>query len=285
MSVIKHTPYYSAPMPLHRLCTDLTFYPHTRKEDLEECEVIAVKYGTFGVGHNLKGIGGVSMLGQRDGHSLRAAHDLLRRHRRIPCVIFKQGVDAPPNTAFIHDRTWSGRQCPALHFSLTPMSENVELGILESVANPSQSADEDIWQECPMASGELLYDHPPFPSDRRLAQAILALESLALNEQQPDQLRRDARLLKYHLCYEHESDDDKDWTWVVEEVAPTDRYITYLLKSALDASPDPSGSDLYKLAMWRLVKLDINDCWDIYHRSTRRFDVSEKIMEKAQVSI
>lgn len=296
-------PYNKAPMPLHRICTDLTYYPPTctRREDLREyglrdvattsCDsvLMAIKYGCFGVGQNLKGVGGVSMIGQMDGHSLRAAHDLVRKGRRIPCLIYKQGAKAPESTAFVHDRVWQAVRCgragfPGLHFCLTPISD-VELGILSSVANPSQPADSNIWQECPMASGELMYDPPPFPSDGRLATVILALEALALDEQQPDQLRQDARLLEYSLCYEHESDDDRDWTWVVDEVAPRDNYIAYLLKSSLDASPEPSGSDLNILAMWRLVTKDINDCWDYHHPSARKLDVSAKIMEKAQVSM
>ena len=113
-----------------------------------------------------------------------------------------------------------------------------------------------------MAAGELVHEHPPFPSDRRLAQAVMALEGLALDEQWPDSMRRDARLCEYNLCYEHANNTEKDWTWVVEDLAPKDKYITFLIKSAMDVSAEPvDDADLNVLAMWRLVKLEINDCW------------------------
>ena len=107
-----------------------------------------------------------------------------------------------------------------------------------------------------------VYDPPPFPSDRKLRQAVMALEVLALNEGQPVQLRRDARVLKYWLCYEHLDDNDKDWTWVVEHLAPSDKYVTHVLKTAMDIMPEPAEHDLNVLLWFSLVKLEINDCWD-----------------------
>ena len=110
-----------------------------------------------------------------------------------------------------------------------------------------------------------VYDPPPSPHDRKLKQAIFALEVLASNESQPDELRRDARLLQYWLCYEHLDDDDKDWTWVVEHLAPSDKHVTYVLKTAMDVTPEPDEDNINVLLWFRLVKLEINDCWNDHH--------------------
>ena len=119
---------------------------------------------------------------------------------------------------------------------------------------------------CLVADGEP-YAPPPFPCDRLLRQAVLALEVLALDERQPDELRRDARVLKYWLCYENLEDDDKDWVWVAEHLAPSDRYVTHVLKTAMDVTPEPPEHDLNVLLWYHLVKLDMKDCWDDHQQA------------------
>jgi hypothetical protein len=110
MSVVeKHKAYAEAPLPLHRLCSDLTYYPPScltiedalRFSDRDVATSVsgdgtlrAVQYGKFGA--NLHNVAGVSMIAQRDCHCMRAAHDLVRNGRRIPCLVHKQGVAAPP---------------------------------------------------------------------------------------------------------------------------------------------------------------------------------------------
>ena len=106
---------------------------------------------------------------------------------------------------------------------------------------------------------------PPNPSDRKLRQAIFALEVLALDESQPDELRRDALLLQNWPCNEHHDDNDKDWTWVVEQLAPSDKHATYVLKTAMDVTPEPDEDNINVLLWFRLVKLEINDCWNDHH--------------------
>jgi hypothetical protein len=95
----------------------------------------------------------------------------------------------------------------------------------------------------------------------------MALEVLALDERQPDELRRDARVLRYWLCYEHFEDDDKDWAWVADHLAPSDRYVTLVIKTAMDIAPEPAWNDWNVLLWYRLVKLDINDCWDDHQQA------------------
>ena len=130
----------------------------------------------------------------------------------------------------------------------------------QAFANPDAS----VWRQCPSAAT----DRSPFPSDRKLRQAVLALKVLASDEGQPDQLRRDARSLKYWLCT-HANDcedaDADDWTWVLEHFAPNDEYATFVLKTAMDVAPEPDEHDLNVLLWFRLVKLEINDCWDDHH--------------------
>ena len=267
--------YAEAPLALHRLCVDLTYYPPTcltredttmygdrdvATRDSGDGSVRLVQYGFFGA--NLRTATGVSMLAQRDGHCVRDAHDLVRRGRRIPCLVHKQGVTAPNGTAFVHDRVWPQKRGAAMHFSVVPVCNDVEIAVLQEVANPALPADTSVWQPCPLAGCELVYDPPPFPSDRKLRQAVMALEVLALNEGQPVQLRRDARVLKYWLCYENLDDNDKDWTWVVEHLAPRDKYVTHVLKTAMDIMPEPAEHDLNVLLWFSLVKLEINYCWD-----------------------
>uniref|UniRef100_A0A6U2F0E4 Uncharacterized protein n=1 Tax=Chlamydomonas euryale TaxID=1486919 RepID=A0A6U2F0E4_9CHLO len=287
-AVKKHVAYENAPVALHRVCADLTYYPPTceRREDVAgfgnrdvatrasvDDNICVVKYGFFDA--DIHTATGVSMLAQRDGHCMRAAHDLVRKGRRIPCLVYKQGVAAPSGTAFVHDRVWPQKRAPAMHFSVVPILDDVSLDVLEEVANPTLPADDSVWQQCPMGEGELVYDPPPFPCDRKLREAVLALEVLALDEGQPDQLRRDARLLKYWLCYEHLDDDDKDWTWVVEHFAPSDKYATYILKTAMDIAPEPGDHDLNVLLWFRLVKLEINDCWDDHQQGQRVKNIEE----------
>jgi hypothetical protein len=177
-------------------------------------------------------------------------------------LVHQQGVSAPDGTAFVHDRVWPQKRGAAMHFSLVPVRNDVPLATLQERANPALPADASVWQQCPMAAGELIYDPPPNPSDRKLCEAVLALEALALDEAQPSQLRRDARVLKYWLCYLHLDEDDKDWTWVVEHFAPSDKYATYVLKTAMDVVHEPDEHSLNSLLWFRLVKLEINDCWD-----------------------
>jgi hypothetical protein len=93
-----------------------------------------------------------------------------------------------------------------------------------------------------------------------------------LDEGQPDELRRDARILKYWLCYEHLDDDEKDWTWVVEHIAPSDKYLTHVLKTAMDVAPEPAEHDLNVLLWFKLVKLEINDCWDDHQQGGKPAD-------------
>ena len=128
----------------------------------------------------------------------------------------------------------------------------------QAFATPDASVNASAWQQCPSAAT----DRSPFPSDRKLCQAVLALKELASDEGRPAQLRRDASSLKYWLCYMHAKDDDNDWTWVVEQFAPSDKYATYVLKTAMDVAPEPDEYDLNVLLWFRLVKLEINDCWD-----------------------
>jgi hypothetical protein len=90
---------------------------------------------------------------------------------------------------------------------------------------------------------------------------------LALDERQPDELRRDARVLKYWLCSENLEDDDKDWAWVAEHLAPSDRYVTHVIKTAMDVTPEPPEHDLNVLLWYHLVKLDMKDCWDDHQQA------------------
>ena len=115
---------------------------------------------------------------------------------------------------------------------------------------------------------------PPNPSDRKLRQAIFALEVLALDESQPDELSRDALLLQNWLCNEHHDDNDKDWTWVVEHLAPSDKHATYVLKTAMDVTPEPDENDINVLLWFRLVKLEIDDCWNDHHADGATVDVA-----------
>ncbi len=98
----------------------------------------------------------------------------------------------------------------------------------------------------------------PAPADKRLKVIVLALDMLAGDENQPLQIRRDARLIKYFLCFEHKDDDEKDWSWVIEKLAPEDSYLKFVLKKALDVMPEPDCKNL--LLLYKLVKADISDC-------------------------
>ena len=122
-------------------------------------------------------------------------------------------------------------------------------------------------------------EKPPFPCDRKLRQAVLALDVLALDEGQPDQLRRDACVLKDRLV----DDGNTDWTWVVEHLAPSDKYATHLLKTAMDITPEPPEHDINVLLWFRLVKLEINDCWNDHLQAQVSEEKTIKTIIKHQI--
>jgi hypothetical protein len=123
------------------------------------------------------------------------------------------------------------------------------------------------------ADGEL-YAPPPFPGDRWLRLAVFALEVLILDEGQPLELRRDARVLKYWLCYEHFDDSEKDWTWVVEHLAHGDKYVTHVIKTAMDVAPNPDG-------WYYLANVEIDDCWDD-HMQGRDLPVEDRFLGRSR---
>ena len=49
---------------------------------------------------------------------------------------------------------------------------------------------------------------------------------------------------------------------MVEHLAPSDKYVTHVLKTAMDIMPEPAEHDLNVLLWFSLVKLEINYCWD-----------------------
>ena len=246
--------YKHAPLQLHRIRNDLTYYPPsctvdshlsahgsrdvvTRQAGGVETQLVVPTHGCFMACDDLRNVRGVSMLAQRDGHCITAAHDLMCGGKRVPCMVLSSGAPAPDGTAFVHDRVWPQKQAPALHFTLTP-TRDVPINVLQHMANPPASVDAAVWQACPIAAAEgaLQYEHPSVLSDGLLAAAVFALERFALDEAQPVELRRDARLYQYSLCHAHEDDGANDWSWVCEQ---RDRRLFGILAGAFALEPRP----------------------------------------------
>ena len=236
------------------MCKDVTYYPPSCTADTHlrayggrdvvtrqvlgiEPQLVVPTHGCFMKCDDLRNVRGVSMLAQRDGHSMTAAHDLVRGGMRIPCLVYVPGAPAPEGTAFVYNRIWPMKRGPAMRFSLTPMVD-VPIDVLQHIANPPAPVDATVWQACPIAAagGALEYEDPPLPADRLLGAVILALERFALDESQPMELRRDARLYQYSLGYAHQDDGAKDWSWVCEQ---HDRHLFRILAVAFALEPRP----------------------------------------------
>ena len=269
----KFKPYATAPIELHRLCTDIRTFPPAVQtaEDVNACKfpadvavtqrdgkLFAIKHGLpaahFDCNKGLKKAGGVSLLGMyASENTLKAAHDLVRRGKQLTCLVYKADVAAPDQTAFVHDKVW-GPRFRARHCLCVPMEELEVQSLQESVANP-QHPDETVWQPCPFGGGEnpVSYKQPPYPSDTRLREVSVALEAFALDEEQEAMLRMAARLYRYEIC-EEDAENDKDWGDIL---ADANLEVLHLLKLALQLTQEPS--DINRLLAFRMVKVEVDD--------------------------
>lgn len=164
----------------------------------------------FDCNKGLKSAGGVSLLGMHASeNTLIAAHDLVRKGKKLNCLIYKADVAAPDKTAFVYNKLW-GPRFRVRHCLCVPW-RSLSFHSYSAVVNP-QHPDEETSQPCPFAGVEnpLPYKAPPYPSDTRLCEVSAALEGFALDEEQEPVLRMAARLYRYSIC-EEDAENDKDW--------------------------------------------------------------------------
>ncbi len=68
-------------------------------------------------------------------NTLIAAHDLVRKGKKLNCLIYKADVAAPDKTAFVYNKLW-GPRFRARHCLCVPMEE-LELPFLQRCRQPS----------------------------------------------------------------------------------------------------------------------------------------------------